>query len=432
MKIEATPRNRAGELALEIYRRTLEQVRGDRLVREHVQLNGRHLLIDDLSYHLSDFDRIVVAGAGKASVAMAQGLEQVLGSLIHDGLIITKHGHSEPLQFCQVMEASHPVPGEDSLAAGQEMLKFADRYSGERNLVLFVLSGGASALMEAPVDGISLDDLQAVNRKLLASGATILTFNAIRSPLSQIKAGGLVKAFGDATVVVLVMSDVEGDRLNVIGSGPFVVGSAEPETESLMRAFELDSLPAQVQVRLKEPQVQIGSRQPEHRIIGNARLMGECAVEVAKDLGLRCEGSLPMEGEARDYPGFLAAKKLFPSERADCVIAVGEPIATVKGAGLGGRAQEMACVFAEMIQGQDETAVLVAGSDGTDGPTDAAGALVDGNTVQRAMDLGDSVAETLERSDSYRFHEAAGTLIKSGPTGTNLNDLMIYVRAGEP
>lgn len=429
MKIEATPRNRAGELALEIYRRTLEQVRGDRLVREHVHLSGRHLLIDDLSYHLSDFDRLVLAGAGKASVAMARGLEQVLGSLIHDGLIVTKHSHSEPLQFCRVIEASHPVPGEDSLVAGQEMLEFAKRYSGERNLVLFVLSGGASALMEAPAEGIALEDLQLVNRKLLASGATILTVNAIRSRLSRIKAGGLARAFGDATVVVLVMSDVEGDRLGVIGSGPFVVGSAEPEMESLVKAFELESLPAQVQMRLKEPQVQIGSRQPEHRIIGNARLMGKRAVKVAADLGLNCDGVFPLEGEAREYPGFLAAKKLFPSERDVCLIAVGEPLATVKGAGLGGRAQEMACIFAEMIQGQDDTAVLVAGSDGTDGPTDAAGALVDGNTVQRAMDLGHSVMETLERSDSYRFHESAGTLIKSGPTGTNLNDLLIFVRS---
>lgn len=426
MRIRATPRNRAGELALEIYRRTLEQVRGDRLVREHVQLNGRHLIIDDLSYHLSDFDRVVVAGAGKASVAMAHGLEQVLGSLIHDGLIITKHGHGEPLQFCQVMEASHPVPGEDSLAAGQEMLRFAKRYSGDKNLVLFVLSGGASALMESTVDGISLEDLQFVNQKLLASGATILTLNAVRSRLSLIKAGGLAKAFGEATVVVLVMSDVAGDRLGVIGSGPFVVGSGEPEMESLIKAFQMELLPSQVRERLKTPQVQVGSPEPEHRIIGNARLLGECAVKVAEELGLSCPGVLPLEGEARNYPAFLAAKKLLSSE--DCLIAVGEPVATVRGAGLGGRAQEMACVFAEVIQGQEDTAVLVAGSDGTDGPTDAAGALVDGNAVPRAVDLGHSVEGALAKSDSYHFHEAAGTLVKTGPTGTNLNDFMIYLR----
>lgn len=398
-------------------------------MREHVQLSGRHLLISDLSYHLSDFDRIVVAGAGKASVAMAQGLEQVLGSLIHDGLIVTKHGHSEPLEFCQVMEASHPVPGEDSLGAGQEMLKFAERYSRERNLILFVLSGGASALMEAPVEGVSLQDLQLVNQKLLASGATILTLNAIRSRLSRIKAGGLAKAFRDATVVVLVMSDVEGDRLGAIGSGPFVAGSQEPDMETLIAAFKLDPLPSQVLERLKMPQVQIGSRQPEHRIIGNARLMGEFAVKAASDLGLTCDGAFPMEGEARDYPELLVAKKLFPSERADCLVAVGEPVTTVNGDGLGGRAQEMACVFAELIQGQDDVAVLVAGSDGTDGPTDAAGALVDGSTLKRSLELGLSVDQVIDNSDSYHFHESVGTLVKTGPTGTNLNDLLIAVRA---
>ncbi len=415
-------------MALEVYRRTVEQVRGDRLVKEHVHLNGRHLLIDDLSFHLSDFDRVVVAGAGKASVAMAQGLEQVLGSLIYDGLVVTKHGHSEPLEFCQVMEASHPVPGEDSLLAGQEMLELADRYSGERNLVLFVLSGGASALMESPVEGISLEDLQLVNQKLLSSGSTILTLNTIRSRLSQIKAGGLAKAFGDATVVVLVMSDVQGDQIGVIGSGPFVTSSEEPEIDSLIQAVGLAGLPTQVLVALKTPQTPLASGEPEHRIIGNARLMGEKAVQIAQDLGLTCDGAFPMEGEAREYPAFLVAKKLFPSDRADCVIAVGEPVATVKGDGLGGRAQEMAVIFADLIQGQDDVAVLIAGSDGTDGPTDAAGALVDGDTVARAESQGISVRETLENSDSYHFHQGAGTLLKTGATGTNLNDILIAIK----
>ncbi len=428
MRIAATPRNRAGEVALEIYRRTLKRMRGDILVREHVQLREQDILTNDLIFNLSDFDRVIVAGAGKASAAMAKGLEEVLGNRIHDGLVVTKYWHVVPLDFSETIESGHPVPDENSLIAGQEMLKFAERYSGKRDLVLFALSGGASALMEAPIDGISLDDLQLVNRRLLASGATILTLNAIRSRLSRIKAGGLLAAFGAATLVVLVMSDVEGDRLGVIGSGPFVVGSGEPDLSAIIRAFELHDLPAQVLQRLKSSQVPAGSRQPEHRIIGNARLMGACAVQIARDLGLRCDGPLPLEGEAREYPAFLEAKHLMPSEQSDCIIAVGEPVATVRGQGLGGRAQEMACSFADFIKERSDIAVLIAGSDGTDGPTDAAGALVDDQTVARAAEKGFMVAETLANNDSYHFHEAAGTLIKTGPTGTNLNDIMIVVK----
>lgn len=428
MSFQANPRNRAGELALDIYRQTLAKVSGDQLVRDHVRLIGRHLFVDDLSFHLSDYDRLVVAGAGKASVAMARGLEENLGTHIYDGLIVTKHGHREPLRLCQIIEASHPVPGQDSLLAGEEMLRFAERYSKPGNLVLFALSGGASALMEAPVDGVSLDDLQRLNHALLASGATIHTINAIRSRLSRIKAGGLAKAFGDAEVVVLVLSDVPGDRLGAIGSGPFVAPTADVDVTALASAFGLhDALPPQVMAKLEVPPDASRNPHPEHRIIGNARQMGEVAVQTARSLGLRCNGVIPLEGEAKDFPRFLKTKRLYPGERADCVIAVGEPVATVSGEGLGGRAQEMACAFAQIIADQPGLAVLVAGSDGTDGPTDAAGALVDGETVALAAAKGFTVEETLRRNDSYHFHEAAGTLIKTGPTGTNLNDIVILV-----
>lgn len=428
MRIQALPRNRAGELALEIYRRTLEWAKGDNLVQSKVWLEGETLNVDDLTFDLADYDRIIVAGAGKASAAMAKGLEQVLGNRIDHGLIVTKYFHVEPLEYCETIESGHPIPDENSLMAGSEMLALAQSVT-ERDLVLFMLSGGASALMEAPVEGVSLEDLQFANRELLASGATILTLNAIRSRLSQIKAGGLARAFGAATVVVLALSDVPGDRLGTIGSGPFVPSSAELDVSALVRAFGLSTkLPPNILKKLDAPSDPSSTLQPEHRIIGSARLMGKIAVQAARSLGLRCDGALPLEGEAKDYPAFLKAKRLFPDQQADCIIAVGEPVATVTGDGLGGRAQEMACVFAQMIDDLPDIAVLVAGSDGTDGPTDAAGALVDGQTLSRAMARGMTVEETLAQSDSYHFHEAAGTLVKTGPTGTNLNDIVIVVR----
>ncbi|MBC8065100.1 MAG: DUF4147 domain-containing protein [Chlorobia bacterium] len=431
MRIEATPRNRAGELSLEIYAKTLALVRGDRLVKNHVSLNGHHLLVDDLRFNLTEIDRVVVAGAGKAAPAMAQGLEEILGQRIHDGLIVTKHGHAEPLQYCQTIEASHPIPGEDSLKAGEMMLRFGEKHLGT-NLVLFLLSGGASALMESPVDGVSLDDLQLVNRELLASGATILTINAIRSRLSKVKAGGLARAFGEAAVVVLALSDVEGDRLGVIGSGPFVPPKLIPNLAELLSAYSFDSkFPPHILRSLKEPSPSHEGEEPAHRILGNARTMGKAAKAVAEELGLNLFEAIPMQGEAREFPSYIAQNDLFPGGRFenDCLIAVGETVVRKMGDGLGGRAQEMGCVFADQVAGDSDVAVLVAGSDGTDGPTDAAGALVDGETITRARERGFTVEQTLAENDSYHFHEAAATLVKTGPTGTNLNDIVVVVRA---
>lgn len=414
-------------------------------MQEHVQLNGRHLIIDDLSFHLSDFNRIVVAGAGKASASMANGLEQVLGSVIHDGLIVTKHGHSELLQLCQVIEASHPVPAEDSLIAGEEMLKFASRYSGERDLVLFVLSGGASALMEAPMEWVSLEELQRVNKLLLESSATIMTINSVRSKLSRIKMGGLARAFGSATVAVILISDVMSDDLKTIGSGPFVHPVPGLNIEKIVRDYGIaQALPASVIARLTfEGAPLSASHSVAHRIIGNSKTLMFWANHFAQNIGLEVLTPGYLNGSARQCAWrfgsnkrlrdgkWVASRKSgdWPFESNQCVLGAGEPVVEVGGKGLGGRAQEIACVAAERIQGEINFAVLVAGSDGTDGPTDAVGALVDGNTVARAAEKGFTVESTLADNDSYHFHEAAGTLIKTGPTGTNVNDILIAVRA---
>ena len=428
MTIQATPHNRAGELALEIYRRTLEECRGDALVRQHVRLDGDILHIRDLQYKLADYDRVIVAGAGKASAAMAQGIEEILCDRIAEGLIVTKYAHSQPLAHCRTMEAGHPVPDENSLLAGQAMLELAASVT-EGDLVIFLLSGGASALMEAPVEGVTLGDLQTVNQELLASGATIYAINAIRARLSRIKGGGLAVAFAKSRNVVVYLSDVEGGLPAVVGSGPFISSSHSSEVAKAMAAVPVENrFPPHVANLIRE---NAWSRnpglQPAHEMIGNTQLLRATAERIARDLGLACETLAPLAGEARAYP--LSHPLLKPGSSPRCQIAVGEPVVTKTGSGKGGRAQEMACAYAEIIQGRDDIAILVAGSDGTDGPTDAAGALVDGQTVERARAQGFEGALTLANNDSYRFHEAAGTLIKTGPTGTNLNDLLIVVRA---
>ena len=435
MKLVAQPRNRAGELALDVYRRTLEWARGDNLIREVLWLNGEILIADDWAVDLNDFDRILVLGAGKASVAMAQGVESVLGDRITEGLIVTKYGHSDPLNHCRILESGHPVPDKNSLLAGAEMLLLADSVS-DRDLVIFLVSGGMSALLEAPREGVTLEDLELVNQVLLNSGAPIDDINGIRSRLSRIKAGGLGIAFSKATTLVFYMSDVEGDKLSIIGSGPFTYPHPPPNIARIIDQYKLEkSLPSRlIELIQTNPWKGAWNHWTPHIMIGSTQMMRDRAESIARELGMRSETLPTLSGEAKDIPGMLKKKGLIPKEvkfgNPVCAIGVGEPVVRKTGNGKGGRAQELACAFAEVIGGREDLAVLAAGSDGTDGPTDAAGALVDGGTIERARSAGFEVQATLAASDSYHFHEAAGTLVKTGPTGTNMNDLLIVVRAG--
>jgi glycerate 2-kinase len=426
--------NRAAELALEVYRRTLEWARGDNLVRDVLWRDGDVLVADDWAFDLSDFDRVIVAGAGKASVAMAQGAESILGDRITDGLIVTKRGHSEPLDNCRILESGHPVPDQSSLDAGSEMLELASSVTG-RDFVLFLMSGGMSALLESPREGVTLEDLTIVNEALLASGAPIDDVNAIRSRLSKIKAGGLGVAFSRATTLVAFLSDVEGDKLSIIGSGPFTYPHPPPDVARIVNAYNLDrALPPRfLELIADNPNKGAWTHWTPHVMAGSTQMMRERAEGIAREMGMKCESLPTMSGEARDFPRVLQKKGLIPKPlkfgSPACAIAVGEPIVHRTGSGKGGRAQEMACAFAELIADEENLAVLVAGSDGTDGPTDAAGALVDGGTVARARAAGFEVEATLRANDSYHFHESAGTLVKTGPTGSNLNDLLVIVRA---
>jgi glycerate 2-kinase len=399
MDIQATPHNRAGELALEIYRKTLSRITGRFQVLESVQLHGDELKVGSETFDLSRYQRIFVCGAGKASPSMTQGLEEILGDRISGGLVATKYGHSVGLGSIREVEAGHPVPDENSLRAGVEMLEFAGRCKPD-DLVIFALSGGASALMESLDPEFTLADIRSLNQELLRSNRSIHEINAVRATYSKIKAGGLAGAFG-CEVLCLVMSDVEGNSLDVIGSGP-LAGTA---------------------------------RAIPHLILADHHKMGKIAGEEASALGLAISDLLSMTSDAESFcrdqreKGLLPGVGLSPEHVWDCVVWTGEATLSVRGCGKGGRAQHIGMLMAREIEGVNDVACLVAGSDGTDGPTDAAGALVDGGTWQRAMASGVDCERALSDNDSYHFHEAAGSLIKTGPTGSNLNDICIFVRA---
>lgn len=427
MTVDATPFGPASELAVRIYERVLDAVRADRLIRGAVEREGELLFVQGQPYDLSAFRRVLIAGAGKASVPMAQAMAERLGDRLAGGLIVTKQGHAEAVDGVEVLEAAHPVPDETSLRAGERLLAFAEG-AREDDLVIFLLSGGASALVEAPVDGISLADLQAANQVLLASGADITAMNAVRSRVSRTKAGGLARAFAPATVVALVLSDVIGNGLPTIGSGPLV----SPVTRELPYEL-LDALPSAVRAEVLAGELfPRTTPKVDHYVVGSVSVAVHAAADAARQLGVvPLPYGDPMQGEAREMARrivALAGRQVKARAGEEfCLIFGGETTVTLRGSGRGGRCQEMALAVAPRIARMPGTAFLATGTDGTDGPTDAAGGLVDPGSLLRAKDAGVDHRRALVNNDSYRFLEASGGLVKTGPTGSNVNDLCLVV-----
>ncbi len=319
--------------------------------------------------------------------------------------------------------AGHPIPDDGSLSAGIAMLRFAAECQ-EGDLVLFFLSGGASALMEATVEGVSLKDLATVSDHLLKAGASILELNAVRSRLSRIKGGGLGRAFGKATVVCFVLSDVLGNDLSVIGSGPLWKPS-QLDPFAVAERYDLTKqLSEAARAALEEPAAS-GGTEIRHVILGDAGLVLSAAMAASKIHRLKpLVYGHPMTDEARIEASRLVdqAKILTPPF---CLIATGETVVKVKGQGKGGRCQEFACAAAELIKGWPNTAVLAGSTDGTDGPTNVAAGVVDGDSADQAAI---SVRDALAENDSLRFLESCGGLIRTGPTQCNLNDVYMIVR----
>jgi hydroxypyruvate reductase len=448
MPQEKTGSNRLRQDALSIFRSALSAVDPEEAVRRHLRVDGRTLAIEDRHYDLSACRRILVAGAGKAVAPMARALEDLLGDRIAGGVLVVKDGHGLPLKKIRIQEASHPVPDERGVAGTLEILKLLQG-AGEHDLVICLISGGGSALLIAPSEGISLADKQATTKELLACGATIHEINTIRKHLSRAKGGQLARAAHPAKVLSLILSDVVGDDLDVIGSGPTVPDrSSFQDTMDIFKRYDIwERIPGSVRERVSQ-----GARGalPETPKPGDPAfegcaqvLVGSClralraAAESAEQLGYRSIIlSSKLEGEAREVAKAFAAigKEILssrhPLKPPACVLTGGETTVTLQGNGRGGRNQEFVLAGAIALEGADRVVLLAGGTDGTDGPTDAAGALADGSTIRRAKELGLNPHAFLKRSDSYHFFKPLDDLIITGPTRTNVMDIyMILVAA---
>jgi hydroxypyruvate reductase len=423
------------------------------LIGRYVSIVGSELVIrteyEEARLPLGAYDRIIVAGMGKGAARMALGVERILGDRITGGLIAVKDGCKEPLLKLTVAEAGHPLPDLRSLRAGADLLALG-RGLGERSLAIVVLSGGGSAVACTPVEGLSLKDKIATNALLLSCGATIQEVNCVRKHLSALKGGRLAQAFAPATVVSLILSDVIGDDLDAVASGPTV---ADPTTFAdslaILGRYELEErVPAGVINLLRRGAAGKARETPKlgdpvfnrvrNLLIGTNREALAAACARARELGYSpLVLTSRLTGEAREVAltffgiGKDIAASGFPLKRPACVIAGGETTVTVRGTGRGGRNQEMALAFlaalARVPRDGEELLFFSASTDGTDGPTDAAGAFASSEVLSRARAAGLQPEDFLKNNDSHNFFNSCGGLVRTGATHTNVCDLQILL-----
>jgi len=371
--------------------------------------------------------KLLLVSVGKAAWSMARAACDILGSCIDEGIVITKYGHSKGnLPNVRIMEAGHPIPDANSFIATEEAIKMVTGLSTE-DKVLFLLSGGGSALFEKPL--ISERELTNLTEQLLASGADITEMNTIRKRLSAVKGGKFAKLCEPAQVISVVLSDIIGDPLDMIASGPAYPDSSTSEQAiEIIRKYGITVSEQTMELLKKETPSELSNVRT--KITGSVTQLCAAAERTCRELGyeptvltasLRCQ--------AREAGSFLAsiAQYYNSSEKSLAFIAGGETVVQIKGKGKGGRNQELALAAAEHISELNNVAVFSVGSDGTDGPTDAAGGYVDTNTKKILSEKGIDIFETLENNDAYHALQASGGLIITGPTGTNVNDLAVLL-----
>jgi len=414
-------------------------------IKKHVTLKGDRLTVSDRSYNLTDFENIYIIGAGKACAAMAQAVEDVLGERLKGGIVNVKYGHALPLQKIQVNEAGHPVPDEAGFRGAQQIADLL-KQTGEKDLVFFLISGGGSALLPYPADGLSLKDKQQVTQRLLEVSATIHEINAMRKHISQVKGGRLARLAFPSTLISLILSDVIDDDLDTIASGPTVPDhSTFADCLRIVKKYDLrDKIPAAVVEILEngargkvEETPKAGDpafERTQNLIIGSNIQAVRAAKQKAEELGYNSLIlSSFIEGETREVAKVHAAiaREILetgnPVARPACVISGGETTVTIRGKGLGGRNQEFVLAAAIEIDGLEDMVILSGGTDGTDGPTDAAGAIADSGTMNRSRELGLDAERFLRENDSYHFFKPLGDLIITGPTYTNVMDLRLVM-----
>lgn len=374
-----------------------------------------------------------VVAIGKAAWKMAAAAAEVLGDDLIEGIVITKYHHSEgPIRKMTIYEAGHPVPDANGLAATEQALRLADKLQAEDRMI-FLVSGGGSALFEALPDGVTLDDLMKLTKKLLSSGASITEMNAIRKHISKVKGGRFALRCMPAKVINVILSDIIGDPLDAIASGPAYPDASTSENAlKIVRRYGVEITPEMEKSLAMETPKTLSNITT--CVTGNVQLLCESAKEMARGLGyMPVVLTATLDCEAREAGAFFAAiarqirAKGEPFATPCAVIAGGETVVHLKGSGKGGRNQELALAAAKGMDGLENTLLFSFGSDGTDGPTDAAGGMVDGNFYAACAEKGLSVEDTLENNDAYHLLKEMGGLIVSGPTGTNVNDLTVLL-----
>ncbi len=440
MRLQPTPHTIThhphGQAVLRILQSALQAVEPQAAVRRFVERREQTLIVDGHEYYLDKLGRTLLLGLGKASPAMTLPLLNLLADHAPRGLLIPKQVSVQPLGRLDLQPGGHPVPNENSLRAGEKALRLVSRLN-ENDLLICLISGGGSALMSAPLPGLSLADLRELTSALLACGARIDEMNTLRRHLDQLKGGGLARLAAPARIVSLILSDVVGNPLETIASG---VTAPDPSTrQDALRVLEKYHLTEKVpQVIIRALQTAPETPKPsdplfervQNVIVGSNALAAQAALEQA-----RREGFQPhflgddWQGEAREVSQKLCnLLRQSNLPRPFCLVAGGETTVTLRGSGRGGRNQELALAAVHELAGMPDVLLVSLATDGEDGPTDAAGAVVSGETCQRGLSVGLSPATFLADNDAYTYFSNLNDLLKPGPSGTNVNDLMFCFR----
>jgi hydroxypyruvate reductase len=427
-----------GESITRILAAAIAAVEPGAAVGRFVLREGESLIVSGQTYDLSAFRRVCLLGIGKAAPAMSAALAEILSEKLAAGLVITKHIPPESINHSpfSILEGDHPIPDERSLRAGEKVVEFLSAL-GADDLLLCLVSGGGSALATAPVDDVSLADMQSLTSALLACGARVDEINTLRRRLDRIKGGGVAQLSNGATIVNLILSDVVGNPLEAIASGPTAPDpSTRQDALSILAKYRLENqLPLSINhALLSSPETPKPGdplfERVQNAIVGSNLSAAQAALKQAEEEGfhpylLRAD----LQGEARDAAFELATYLRQTRQTGDpvpppaCIVAGGETTVTLRGDGKGGRNSELALAAVTELADFPGVMLVTLATDGEDGPTDAAGAVVTGEAYRRARSLGMNPIGYLGRNDSYSFFEALGDLLKPGPTGTNVNDL---------
>ena len=397
-------------------------------VQSTLSKNGNIINIERHSYVLDAFSRVYLIAIGKAAPAMASAARDLLGDALNGGIVVSKHPTGHDLGDLSFYLAGHPLPDNRSLTAGEAILKFLSQRN-KNDFILFLISGGGSALITAPVDGITITDLQKLTSLLLGSGARIDEINTLRRALDRVKGGGLAKTAYPAKIASLILSDVVDSPLEAIASGPTVPNPTNStDAFAILKKYNLLERvpPAIINVLKSEDRTEKEISFGEVFIIGSNQVSASAARDIAIREGFQARIlTTSLQGEAAKKGYELARYLLAAKERPLCLIVGGETTVTLGASpGIGGRNQEMALAAVEALNGAQNIMLITLATDGDDGPTDAAGAVVTGKTLKRAKLLKLDPDKYLHTHNAYPFFEALDDLLKPGSTGTNVNDLV--------